>query len=187
MKNYLFIFIVAFAALVGSAQSFDETDLVGTWKVASATGAWNNVFESIGYIVFGDVKYKNPYSNDGYIPAGGFLKGYKNHDSDEEGDYWGIKDFLISNNNKLHIVVCDEDANDIRMVIKELDTNRMTLESYDGKSRFVLEKEAASVLSVSMEKVGNSSSVMYDLQGRQVERPHAGEIYIQGGQKIVSK
>lgn len=98
MKNYLFIFIVAFAALVGSAQSFDETDLVGTWKVASATGAWNNVFESIGYIVFGDVKYKNPYSNDGYIPAGGFLKGYKNHDSDEEGDYWGIKDFLISNN-----------------------------------------------------------------------------------------
>lgn len=154
---------------------------------ASATGAWNNVFESIGYIVFGDVKYKNPYSNDGYIPAGGFLKGYKNHDSDEEGDYWGIKDFLISNNNKLHIVVCDEDANDIRMVIKELDTNRMTLESYDGKSRFVLEKEAASVLSVSMEKVGNSSSVMYDLQGRLVERPHAGEIYIQGGQKIVAK
>ena len=79
---------------MGNAKSFDETDLIGTWKVTSATGTWNNVFESIGYIVLGDVAYKNPNSLDGYTNAGGFFKDYKWYDSGEVSDhYWGIKDF----------------------------------------------------------------------------------------------
>lgn len=186
MKNYLFIFIAAFAALVGSAQSFDETDLVGTWKVTSVTGNANVYIKSFDTLILNDYVFENY----GTRYLSGMMTGMSFVATDEHGkeDDWAyVQDYFISNNNKLHIKIDDVvDAPFLRFIINKLTKTEMDLTAFPSQARLKLTRvDDAEVTAIDADKV--EISALYDLQGRQVERPHAGEIYIQGGQKIVAK
>ncbi len=98
-----------------------------------------------------------------------------------------MQDYFISNNNKLHIKIDDiVDAPFLRFIINKLTKTEMDLTAFPSQARLKLTRvDDAEVTAIDADKV--EISALYDLQGRQVERPHAGEIYIQGGQKIVAK
>lgn len=193
MKKFTLLFVCFLAALACSAADFDEAQLIGKWNVTSATGNWNNYITSINTIQFGDVKIVREYSwgdytywKAGYIANIDCIPEASLKD-DEEKEMTFIYDFFISNGNKLHIITDDNLSNNsIRLVIKELNDETMTLESFDGTAQFVLSKESAAVQTIQSD-VTNQSSTIYDVQGRPVSNIQSGNIYIQGNNKFIAQ
>lgn len=193
MKKFTLLIVCFFAALACSAADFDETQLIGKWNVTSATGNWNNYITSIKTIQLGDVKIVRKYhwGNDTYWKAGYLanidLMAEEQLEDDTVKEMTFIYDFFISNGNKLHIITDDDLSNNsIRLVIKELNDETMTLESFDGTAQFVLSKESAAVQTIQSD-VTNQSSTIYDVQGRPVSNIQSGNIYIQGNNKFIAK
>ena len=194
MKKITLLFVCFLAALACGAADFDEAQLIGKWNVTSATGNWNNYITSINTIQFGDVKIVREYSwgdytywKAGYLANIDFIAEADFKDIDDYKEMTFIYDFFISNGNKLHIITDDDLSNNsIRLVIKELNDETMTLESFDGTAQFVLSKESAAVQTIQSD-VTNQSSTIYDVQGRPVSNIQSGNIYIKGNNKFIAK
>ena len=194
MKKFTLLFVCFLAALACHAADFDEAQLIGKWNVTSATGNWNNYITSINTIQFGDVKIVRKdswgdytYWKAGYLANIDFIEEDDFKDKDDYKEMTFIYDFFISNGNKLHIITDKElDNNSIRLIIKELNDETMTLESFDGTAQFVLSKESAAVQTIQSD-VTNQSSTIYDVQGRPVSNIQIGNIYIKGNNKFIAK
>lgn len=190
MKRFLLFITAAIMMAMGNAQNFDETQLIGKWHVTSANGNWNNTIASIEDIVFGDIIYD---CYEGYKIYKAYSPGYIAHvthydcwdEEERHDDTIDLWDFFISNGNKLHLIVEESVSNlSIRLIIKELSDNSMTLESFDGKSQFVLAKETTKAPSVTVNTKVQTPNI-YDMKGRQVRHTHKNSIYIQDNKTVM--
>lgn len=191
MKKFTLLIVCFFAALACSAADFDETQLIGKWNVTSATGNWNNSIVSIESIVLGDAVCEYTYQPGERFYACGYLTNSNSMEGPSSTPYnmsvVNLYDFFISNGDKLHIILDDSMTNNsIRLVIKELNDETMTLESFDGTAQFVLSKESAAVQSIQSD-TSNQSTTIFDVQGRPVSNTQSGNIYIQGNNKFIAK
>lgn len=96
-----------------------------------------------------------------------------------------LNEWFISNGNKLHWKLSD--GKTIYFVIMNYDAGKkaMTLKTFDDAcTMYVHQWQSATAIS-SAKIVDNNDTRKYDLQGRQVYKPKG--VYIQGGQKFISK
>ena len=192
MKKILFLLLFVSAVSV-NAQSFDETDLTGTWIT---TGFTYPAYEitNIESITFGDDIYsydKDSYPYDkGYKTMSGFLKNlvYTSYSSGtattKTVEVGKIFDYFISNNNKLHIIYDDDFT--LHFIIEELSATTLKVKTYDGQSfSFAKDNSSSAINSISNNRSADEST--YNLSGQKVENITANGIYIQNGQKKVIK
>ena len=189
MKKILMLFFVSVCAISSYAQTYDENDLLGKWDVTSVTGQVNNCVISFESLYLGDTLVTQG-EDDWWLAAGYFTK-FKVYEDGEaynpQNTYTCEKvpvfDFLISNNNKLHIYT--DDSNKIRLVIREWKDNVMKLESYDGTTKIELTKDMSAVKSVISEP--SRDSELYDIQGHKVTQTEKGNIYIRSNRKFIAQ
>lgn len=181
MKKILFSLLLV-AAMSANAQTFDEVNLIGTWRL-------DNFSEKFPYgITFDSIVLGDVAGVDGGLPCSGFITGLAipgseryNGDSDSEKS---IPDFFISNNNKLHIIVGDDFA--LRFVIEELTSSSLKAKTYDGH-RFTFVKDNSSSGVKPMTQTHSADDSIYNLNGQKVEDVTTNGVYIQNGQKKVVK
>lgn len=184
MKNLKVLLLALFAILANSAfaqaADFDETTLIGQWTVTSMTGAPNNYVKSFDGFYLGDCHFDGSYDDWARGDIGGYIINLTFNDGDGH-DHHSIKDFFISNNNKLHIILVDDhyDRNyTFRFVIENLTPENMTLKSYDGSCLIELNKEGSSSSVMSAELHPGDTQEFYNLKGLKVNNPREGEIYV---------
>lgn len=184
MKKILFLLLFVSAVSV-NAQSFDETDLTGTWIT---TGFTYPAYEitNIESITFGDDIYDKGYK----ATMSGFLKNlvYTSYSSGKATtktvEVGKIFDYFISNNNKLHIIYDDNFT--LHFIIEELSATTLKVKTYDGQSfSFAKDNSSSAINSISNNRSADEST--YNLSGQKVENITADGIYIQNGQKKVIK
>ena len=165
------------------AQDFDETFLSGTWQVqnqASMTGVGGNIISFSSLVIEPAIHSGTP------IPAAGMITGIIpafNCESWLDGNDY-IKDFFISNGNKLHLQFVDDLA--LRFTIGELTDSELVLTTFDGTSTVTLRRASdASVAPRLTEQ--DADSVLYDLQGRRAATPPPPGIYLSGSVKQLVK
>ena len=186
MRKYLFLLLLV-SAVSANAQTFDETDLVGTWTTTGLAYAPYKI-TNIESITLGDDCYESEKT---YKKScwSGFFKNLTrvNYNNGEEEtrtyEKEQINDFFISNNNKLHIV---QESMTLHFIIEELTATTLKVKTYDGQS-YTLTKDnsSAAVRSVSAPRSADGST--YNLSGQRVENVTTDGIYIQNGQKKVVK
>lgn len=192
-KILLFVFVLVGIVPI-QAQTYDETDLLGKWNVTSITGQVNNSIISFESLYLGDTlvtqvgegEVDDWWLNAGYLGNAiiySLDQDTYNPQYTETIEQFGVVDFFISNNNKLHIQMVS--TNEIRMVIKEWTNNVMKLESYDGKTKIELKKDSSAVDSVTAEITGEDN--IYNVQGLKVTRPKKGNIYIHNNRKYIAR
>lgn len=192
-KILLFVFVLVGIVPI-QAQTYDETDLLGKWNVTSITGQVNNSIISFESLYLGDTlvtqvgegEVDDWWLNAGYLGNAiiySLDQDTYNPQYTETIEQFGVVDFFISNNNKLHIQMVS--TNEIRMVIKEWTNNVMKLESYDGKTKIELKKDSSAVDSVTAEITGEDN--IYNVQGLKVTRPEKGNIYIHNNRKYIAR
>ena len=185
MKKILFLLLFVSAVSV-NAQSFDETDLIGTWIT---TGFTYPAYEitNIESITFGDDIYDKGYNK---ATMSGFLKNlvYTSYSSGpattKTVEVGKIFDYFISNNNKLHIIYDDNFT--LHFIIEELSATTLKVKTYDGQS-FSFAKDNSSSAVSSIDDNRSTDESTYNLSGQKVENITANGIYIQNGQKKVIK
>lgn len=185
MKRLLLLLIIV-STIDIKAQTFDETQLLGTWKVEKITGTLPMQIISFDTLVLEEAMmvWDENYDDKDWYPGliKGILDGRDNHSVGPKDDY--LLDFFISNGNKLHLIVNDEYS--LRFVIEELTNTTLILNTYKGDGKITLMKEnAAGIRDVRQDK--NSESSTYNLQGYKVEKVTPSEIYVRNGRKVVSK
>ena len=187
MKKTLFLLLLV-SAVTANAQSFDETDLIGTW---TTTGFAYPAYKitNIESITLGDGMYDN---GKGLDPMSGFLKNVtytdyrynidtEAYDLEETrtSEMRAVTDFFISNNNKLHIV--QDDNYVLHFIIEELTATTLKVKTYDNLSYTFTKESATPVKSAVKPRSADAST--YNLRGQKVEKVTADGVYIQKGQK----
>lgn len=177
MRKILFLMLLV-AAVSVKAQTFDETDLVGTWSTQGLAYAPYKV-TSIESMTLGDGLY-------GSKKWSGFFKNIttvKSSNGEEETrtvETEQINDFFISNNNKLHIV---QESMTFHFIIEELTSTTLKVRTYDGQSySFTKASSSTGVKAANMTRSADGAT--YNLSGQKVENTSAEGIYIQDGQKF---
>lgn len=183
MKKILFSLLLV-AAMSANAQTFDEVDLIGTWKLDNFSGTLPYGIKTFDSIVLGDtVRGVSEWNPQGY-PCSGFIKGVESgRGRDYDGEQY-ILDFFISNNNKLHITVGDDFA--LRFVIEELTSSSLRAKTYDGHSLTFSKVHSSSGVKP-MTQTNSADGSIYNLNGQKVEDVTTNGVYIQNGQKKVVK
>lgn len=180
MKKILFSLLLV-AAMSANAQTFDEVDLIGTWRTSGLAYAPLKI-TNIESIALGDNIY------DGH-PQSGSLINYT-HEDDEFNEYieyprtQRILDYFITNNNKLHIIVQDDYT--LHFIIEELTSSSLKVKTYDGH-RFTFVKDNSSSGVKPMTQTNSADDSIYNLNGQKVEDVTTNGVYIQNGQKKVVK
>ena len=168
------------------AQTFDETQLSGTWKVNNITGTLP--MRIIGFetlvleeaIMVWDEEYDDWDLYPGLIK--GILDGRDNHSPGPKDDY--LLDFFISNGNKLHLIVNDNYS--LRFIIEELTNTTLILKTFRGDGKVTLLKENESNVS-GVSQDDNSESSTYNLQGYKLKTVKSSGVYVRDGRKVLSK
>jgi len=205
MRKMLLFSLLLFVtwAIPTNAQEFDELDLVGKWTLKSKTGEFSSYKK---YEADPDISMQTPemllfyeepnmqvnddslgvaYYCDPHYP----IKVYNEtkwewEETGEYGEYWnyvGIRDYLISNNNKLHILMRGSHYA-LRFRIVSLDANNMTLETLNGKGTVIFEKEQpASVRAQIAESPSNDR--YYSLDGKLLNEPPRYGVFIKNKKK----
>ena len=191
MKKYLFLLLALVSSFSLQAADYDETNLVGLWKLESFQGEYypfstnpDDWKSTPTYI------YLGPISNSSQIPneeweidididyfhyTGGYIVA---EDYGDEDYAYAVKDFFISNGNKLHIV---EDDMTFRFIIENLTAQELRLKSYDGKFMATYKRtDATSVKSVEV-SAAPSTEEYYNLNGVKQPRPYHGVNIIRRG------
>lgn len=184
-KIYLLITLLVSAASV-NAQTFDEADLIGTWNTNGLTYPAYEI-SNIESITLGDCMYddeKGLDSMSGYITNMTYNSYSYDKKTTKTKEFASITDFIISNNNKLHIVQADNFV--LHFIIEELTSTTLKVRTYDGLS-YTFSKTASpsSVRTVTMTRSADDST--YNLNGQKMENITSDGIYIQNGQKVVVK
>ena len=205
MKKLLLLITLFLAALSQpvNAQEFDELDLVGRWTQKSKTGEFTSYKK---YEESPDISMQTPevllfyeepniQVNDDSLGVAYYcdpnypLKEYNENTwqwepTGEYGEYWeyvGIRDYFISNNNKLHILMRGAHYA-LRFRIVSLDASNMTLETLNGKGIIVFEKDQpASVRPKIAEAPSNDR--YYTLDGKLLNEPPRYGVFIKNKKK----
>ena len=185
MKKFLFFLLFASAVSV-NAQSFDETDLIGTWNTNGLAYAPYKI-TNIESITLGDCLYdygKGLQTMCGFI-TNTTMTEYDSHEGEHTvtRDWRAVTDFFISNNNKLHIVQNDNFT--LHFIIEELSATTLKVKTFDGQSYTFAKDNSLSAISVNQTSSADAST--YNLSGQKVENVTVDGIYIQNGQKKVIK
>ncbi len=187
MKKLYVLFALLVSAASVNAQTFDETDLIGTWNT---NGLAYPAYEitNIESITLGDCMYddgKGLESMSGYIKNMTYNSySYNNEKSTKTKEFESVMDFIISNNNKLHIFQADDFV--LHFIIEELTSTTLKVKTYDGLS-YTFTKTASPSQVKSVTTTRPADSATYNLQGRKVENIASDGIYIQNGQKKAVK
>ena len=177
MKKILFSLLLV-AAMSANAQTFDEVDLIGTWRTPGLTYAPLEI-TNIESIALGD-HINLTY---GSRPRSGFIINYT-REGDEYPETERILDYFITNNNKLHIIVQDDYT--LHFIIEELTSSSLKVKTYDGH-RFTFVKVNSSSSVKPMTQTHSADDSIYNLSGQKVEDVTTNGVYIQNGQKKVVK
>lgn len=186
MKKILLLLILVSTISI-KAQTFDETQLSGTWKVENIMGTLPMRIVSFDKLVLEEAMMMWDEEDDDWDWYPGLIKGIvengRGHHSPGPKDEY-LLDFFISNGNKLHLIVNDEYS--LRFIIDELTNTTLILKTYKGDGSIMLSKEnTSSVRCISQDSLSKSST--YNLQGQKVERPHVLGVNIRNGRKTLSK
>lgn len=187
---------VCSCSLFGYADNFDEVDLLGEWKVATVEGNGkpNNFWSSFGGFYLGETTV-DIYGS-GKLCAGVLYNG--TDDNGEPVRYGSgkneIRDFFISNNDKLHIATyCENNhmtGTDIvmRFIITRLTDEVLELQSYDGTYKAYLTKtKSPDNISEIVDDRDNETTV-YDISGNSADMTTPGIKIVGDGtsfQKVV--
>lgn len=182
MKKILFSLLLV-AAMSANAQTFNEVDLIGTWKLDNFSGRLPYGIKTFDSIVLGETVRGVSEWNPQGTPCSGFIKGVVYGSGKYDEEYY-IPDFFISNNNKLHIIVGDNYA--LRLVIEELTSSSLKAKTYDGH-RLTFSKVNSSSGVKPMTQTNSADDSIYNLNGQKVEDVTTNGVYIQNGQKKVVK
>ena len=183
MRKILFLMLLV-AAVSVKAQTFDETDLIGTWETPGLAYSPYKIM-SIESFTLGDAMYETEKS---YKKSAwsGFFKNITrvDYNNGEEviktSEREQINDFFISNNNKLHIV---QESMTFHFIIEELTSTTLKVRTYDGQSySFTKASSSTGVKAANMTRSADGAT--YNLSGQKVENTSAEGIYIQDGQKF---
>ena len=171
------------------AAEYDETDLIGLWKLESHQGEYygfssNDEWDNIPHHL-----YLGTISNPSQLPEEvreefedySFSGGCILVDDDEE--IFEIKDFFISNGNKLHI----EAYLGFRFIIENLTAQELKLKSYDGKFTATFKREGSSSIQSINEDSDSSTAVYYNLKGLKQDTPHKGVNIVRNGKKTTKE
>ena len=186
MRKILFLMLLVSAVSV-KAQTFDETDLIGTWETPGLAYSPYKIM-SIESFTLGDAMYETEKSSKKSCWSGFFknLTRVNYNNGEEETRTYEkeqINDFFISNNNKLHIV---QESMTLHFIIEELTATTLKVKTYDGQSySFTKDNSGSGVQSVNLIRSADGST--YNLNGQKVENITADGIYIQNGQKKILK
>ena len=178
MKKILFSLLLV-AAMSANAQTFDETDLIGTWTTTGFTHVLYKILD-IESITLGPGEYKGRVTA-GLIKNMTYIDFWDNRENTRDQK---IFDYFISNNNKLHITV--EDDYVMHFIIEELSASSLKLKTYDGQS-YTFEKDNSSTEVKPMTLTRSADDSIYNLSGQKVEDVTTNGVYIQNGQKKVVK
>ena len=148
MKKFLFFLLFASAVSV-NAQSFDETDLIGTWNTNGLAYAPYKI-TNIESITLGDCLYdygRGPTTMCGFL-TNTTMTEYDSHEGENTvtRDWRAVTDFFISNNNKLHIVQGDNFT--LHFIIEELSATTLKVKTFDGQSYTFAKDNSLSAISV---------------------------------------
>ena len=178
MKKYLF-FLLLVSAVSANAQTFDESDLVGTWTTTGMSYAPLGL-TNIESISLGAGLYTRETKT--FYTCGLITVTETDKDGEPKQVIERVPDYFISNNNKLHIWI--DDSFVMHLIIEELTPTTLKVKNYDGKSySFTKENSGSSVSSVELTTSADEST--YNLSGQKVEHVTSDGIYIQNGQKRV--
>ena len=189
MKKYLFLLLALVSSFSLRAADYDETNLVGLWKLESSQGEYypfstNEDFwqRTPTYIYLGTISNSSQFPNEEWEIDAGYYDhctgGYIVAEDDGEDYCNAVNDFFISNGNKLHIV---EDDMTFRFIIENLTAQELCLKSYDGKFMATYKRtDATSVKSVEV-SAAPSTEEYYNLNGVKQNRPHHGVNIIRRG------
>lgn len=185
MKKIILL-LVHVSTISIKAQTFDETQLSGTWKVENIIGTLPMRIVSFNKLVLEEAMmvWDEEYDDWEWYPGliKGIVDGRGKHSLNPKDDY--LLDFFISNGNKLHLIVNDDYS--LRFVIEELTNTTLILKTFRGDGKVTLLKENSSgVRSVSQENISESST--YNLQGHKVKKAKASGVSVRNGRKVVSK
>jgi hypothetical protein len=186
MKKSIALFLFVFSLNI-NAQTFDETQLSGAWKVEEITGTLPMRIISFEKLILEEAMmvWDEEYDDWDWYP--GLIKGLTengrgHHSSGPKDEY--LLDFFICNGNKLHLVVNDEYS--LRFIIDELTNTTLILKTYKGDGMVKLTKDSTSNLR-GVNQDGHSEPSTYSIQGHKVEKTRASGIYVQKGRKFISK
>ena len=178
----LFLFFSILFAMSANAQNIDETKLLGKWDVGSITGDLPlDLSSNLAGFVFGYTKLNIDGKMRNYS---GYIIGYEKDGKTDHEDV-PIRDFFISNNNKLHIYEIYQNAV-LRFIIESMTETTMTLKTYDGQCLISLTKDNSSEVKSAIINQTDDTSI-YNLAGQKVENITSDGIYIKMGQKKVIK
>lgn len=208
MKKFILLVVIAvFGLQMKAAEQFDELDLRGGWELVSFTGN-NDLFTTPGvvsedgpalskckYLYFGELVNPNyeivahlpglahPVTLDAINLYGVFYTPQLEEVGEENDDEWiGISDYLISNGNKFHIFFYGYGS--IHFVITSLTAEELTVKSYDGN------------LTANYKRISNPSNVKeltasasapqetYDLNGTKADSSTKGVKIIRRGEQV---
>ena len=169
-------------------EQYDETNLPGLWEVVEKQGTtltlkwiegehgdWNWLYlgdmlltDNNGPIFDADELPSPDEIDYGYHISGisGFIASTRPDANQDVGITWDIKDFFISNGNKLHLTGCDGWDGVLRFVIEEFADNTLKIKSYDGNMTATLKRVESSVVKqvIADNNTGNIEEV-YTISG----------------------
>ena len=186
MKKSIVLFLLVFSLNI-NAQTFDETQLSGTWKVEEITGTLPMRIVGFETLVMEEAMmvWDEEYDDWDWYPVlikGLTENGRGHHSSGPKDEY--LLDFFICNGNKLHLIVNDEYS--LRFIIDELTNTTLILKTYKGDGMVKLTKESTSNIK-GVNQTRHSESSTYSIQGHKMERAKSYGIYVQNGRKFISK
>lgn len=186
MKKFLIFIFSVLLSIPSYSQEFDEVDLLGTWypdnEITYGFPQYMSLMEyddmkggfrilnynSISYYWF-DFQSITFTAGDPIDAANFIINGYVLYKEDQqyyqEGGF-GLNLFFISNSNKLHIV----DSNSlgtisVSLIIKELTSTRLVLDTYDGNFEFVFKKQTTDIKKNESEKAKPKVLGIFDING----------------------
>lgn len=191
MKQLCFLTML-FSIFAVSAQHYDERDLLGTWTVTEQIGEINNCIRSFEKITFGETTYDHyvSYSESEnewrgkmvMITSTGVLFNATTYSNSDENlkmrtnPTQELVDYLITNDNKLHLQFSDFEQYYMRFVIKKMTKDEMVLENYAGTCELTLTKEEESKVA-DIKTAQEEKPEYYTLDGIKVSNPGKG-IYV---------
>lgn len=178
--------------MANAQQQFDELDLLGKWTVTSRTGWLNNSISRAGGFYFGDIEYNDFEGEDTILCASAGMI----YDMKVENGYWdahytnaeNLRDFFISNGNKLHIQIVSVDGGNptLHFVIDELTETTMKLHTFDNSCQLILVKESSSIAVANADN--NDEPVeTFNLRGERVENPTSGIVIERRGSSTTKR
>lgn len=178
-----------------NAQDFDERDLIGKWETVDSIGSFRYVqhsqfpCENIEYLELYEFRRDATSDSCGVIKGTGYIE--TGHWDDKYGYVydWGIGPvyghlnmWFISNNDKLHLIV--QGHADVKYVIKQLDSDNLVLETFDGKGQLTMRRIKESESNISSISTGKQSEGTFTMKGIKVESLIPGRVYISSERKF---